>query len=97
MYDNNAKAYFAQLFEHKQGIETELGQQLTWAETPNKKQSKVYLRKSADLTDRDQWPEYQKWLLQNLERFHVIFSKHIKEWAIPEVAGNGALMLNVDG
>ena len=73
------KHYFGQLENQKTAIESEFGSPLVWAGCPGKKQSKMFVKRSADLDDRDQWPSYHEWLLKNLEKFHVIFAKRVKQ------------------
>jgi hypothetical protein len=78
MFDEYGKGYFAQLERDKAVIEAEFGGPLIWAETPGKKQSKIYLKRPANFDDRAQWPAYHEWLLQNLERLHAVFAKRVK-------------------
>lgn len=79
MHDEYAKSYFSQLELMKSEIEGEFGGPLIWAESPDKKQSKIYVKRPADFDDRLQWPAYNEWLLKNLESFHAVFAKRIKQ------------------
>jgi hypothetical protein len=79
MHNDLAKALFAQMLAAKGEIEAEFGAPLIWAETSGKKQSKIYVKRSADIDDRAQWPEYHTWLLQNLEKLHGVFAKRVKK------------------
>lgn len=78
MLDENAKSYFAQLEAQRAPIEAEFGGPLLWAEAPSKKQSKIYVKRSADFAHRSKWPEYHEWLLQQLEKLHSTFAKRVK-------------------
>ncbi len=78
MLDENAKSYFAQLEAQRTQIEAEFGGPLLWAEAPGKKQSKIYVKRSADFDQRSKWPEYHEWLLQQLEKLHSTFAKRVK-------------------
>ncbi len=80
MADDYEKGFFAQLESQKSAIEAEFGGPIVWAETPGKKQSKVFIKKTVNLEDREQWPAYHAWLLQNLEKFHAIFAKRAKQF-----------------
>jgi hypothetical protein len=50
-----------------------------WRELPGKKESHVVLRRSADPTRREDWPEQHDWLRDKLEAFHRVFGPRIKE------------------
>ncbi|MBL8851624.1 MAG: DUF4268 domain-containing protein [Planctomycetaceae bacterium] len=63
----------------KPQIEQELGHPIEWVESPGYKQSKVLVRRSVNLDIRGNWMEYCKWLLQNLEDFHRVFSGRAKQ------------------
>ena len=80
MADDYEKGFFAQLESQKSAIEAEFGGPIVWAETPGKKQSKVFIKKTVNLEDRDQWPAYHAWLLQYLEKFHAMFAKRAKQF-----------------
>ncbi len=56
MSDDYDKGFFAQLESQKSTIEVEFGGPIVWAKTPGKKQSKVFVKKTVDLEDREQWP-----------------------------------------
>lgn len=76
--DDPDKNYFNQLANEKVNIESEYGSSMNWAPSPGIKQSKVFVKCSANIDDRDKWPDYHTWLMENLERFHAIFSKRVK-------------------
>ncbi|MCE9552912.1 MAG: DUF4268 domain-containing protein [Planctomycetes bacterium] len=85
--DEFAKNYFGQLEVSKAVIEANFDGPLIWAETPNKKQSKIYVKRSANFDDRAEWPAYHEWLLKNLEKFTAVFAKRVKTLtAIPSEA-----------
>jgi hypothetical protein len=83
MQDGFAKNYFRQLETAKAAIEAEFGAPLIWAESPEKKQSKIFVKKSVDFNTREQWPGYHEWLLRNLEKFHGVFAKRVKQLVTP--------------
>jgi hypothetical protein len=45
---------------------------------PDKKSSYVSLRKQTDPNKEADWPEQQKWLLEQLEKFYRVFGPRIK-------------------
>jgi hypothetical protein len=77
--NDRSKSQFRQLAAMKGAIETELGHQIEWAESPDRKQSKVFVRRYVDLDDRSGWPEYCDWLLRNLEDFHRVFASRVRQ------------------
>ncbi|WP_165253142.1 DUF4268 domain-containing protein, partial [Paludisphaera soli] len=73
-----AKEHFRVLVRDRPAIESELGVGLQWSELPDKKQSNVTLRRSADPARREDWPEQHAWLLERLEAFQRVFGPRIK-------------------
>ena len=73
-----AKPHFHLLAGDRAEIESELGAELEWRELPGKKESHVVLRRSADPTRREDWPEQHAWLRDKLEMFHRVFGTRIK-------------------
>jgi hypothetical protein len=80
-----SKAEFAKLECEKAKIEDELGEPLTWHNPEDKRMCRIYLRKTALLTDRSRWPEYDAWLLDKLESLHRVFAPRVKQL---EVSGD---------
>lgn len=75
-----AKAHFKLLLSEKQAIETQIGFQLDWEELPNRKDSKITVRRNGiDPADRNNWPSQHKWLAETLEAFYRVFSARVKE------------------
>jgi hypothetical protein len=71
--DASAKVRFAALEEKKVEIEGRLGTSLTWYNPNNKNMCRIYVRTNADFTNRDLWPDQQKWLCENLDAFSKVF------------------------
>jgi hypothetical protein len=78
MQDDSDKSCITRLESMKPQIEAEYGGPINWSPSIGKKQSKVFVKKAVDLEDRNQWPTYHAWMLENLEKFHVIFAKRLK-------------------
>lgn len=74
----HSKAHFAQLEAQRDAIETELGEQLTWHNPPGKRMCRIFVRRSATLTDRGCWPEYHAWLLAKLAALHKAFAHRVR-------------------
>lgn len=66
------------LYESKDAIEREIGSPLRWNELTDKKSRISLARHDTDPSDRDQWPEQHRWLLETLEAFHRAFARRIK-------------------
>lgn len=76
----DAKPYFYLLEQEKEVIEDETGESLDWEEMPNKKQSRIALRRlQTDSSNRNNWDAQHNWLIEKLEAFHKAFSPRIKE------------------
>lgn len=74
----NSKAFFAQLEAQKKDIERELGEALTWHNPPGKRMCRIYVRRSAEVTDRPRWPEYHEWLRKKIESFQRVFGPRVQ-------------------
>lgn len=75
-----AKPHFHLLAKDRAAIEGEFGTSLEWRELPAGKESHVVLRRSdCDPSQRENWPEQHAWLQSNLEAFHKVFGRRIKE------------------
>lgn len=79
MLADSDKSYFAQISHDRAAIENEFGGPIVWAESVGKKQSKLFVKRTVDLDDRNRWPSYHDWLLKNLEKFHAVFAKRVKQ------------------
>ena len=78
IYIPDSKWLFSALFENKESIENELSEQLVLEELPEKKASRIKLISSGDLSNQDNWEQYNTWLLENVLRFQTVFNKYIK-------------------
>ena len=78
IYIPNSKELFFGLESIKDIILQETGLQLEWYELPKKKASRIKALKEIQISDTTQWENYFAWLLERVEIFHKVFSKHIK-------------------
>lgn len=75
----HAKAYYHQLYQHKEAIETDLGDSLKWEELPQKKSSTITLHNlTLDPNNRAQWMQQHAWLCAKLKAFMNVFAQRIK-------------------
>jgi len=79
----DAKAYYARLEAGRGDIEQELGVPVTWYNPAETRQAKVYIRKAADIKNRQAWPTYFEWLKSNLELFHTVFAERVRTLRLP--------------
>ncbi len=79
MSDNNSKKYFALLDAQKDEIERSFGQPLVWYNPPNKKMSRIFIRRSSDFLNSGKWTEQHEWLRLNLEKMHQVFAPIVKQ------------------
>lgn len=87
MTDEFAKSYFAQLCEFKEELHQEIQEPLAWYNPDGKRICRIYLRRAADLYDRERWPEYVDWLRERLGRLHAAFGPRVKSLnAVPSFA-----------
>lgn len=74
----NAQHVFTILAAEKDKIEAEIGEKLSWDNVPEKDRYRIYVRKQADLDDRNAWPQQHEWLKKNLEAFQRVLGPRIK-------------------
>jgi hypothetical protein len=77
-HPQHAKAWFAQL-KADAAIEKELGEALTWHDSPHGRACRIFLRRPANLRDRKDWPAQHGWMQQKLEALHRVFSLRAKQ------------------
>jgi hypothetical protein len=84
--DNSAKAHFQSLLADKEDIERQAGLKLDWEELPNRKESKITIRKvGVDPTNRADWPVQHEWLANMLECFYRVFAPRVKALEVEEL------------
>jgi len=82
--NESAKQYFRLLQGHREQIENEIGEELTWRNPEDKRMCRIYVRKPVDISEREAWPEMQKWLKEKLELFDKVFRPRIKNLVLEE-------------
>ena len=68
----------AQLEQQKEAIHKEMGMDLTWNPHPEKKDKVVGTARTANLTRRDEWPEYLDWMTTTVTAFRKAFQNRIR-------------------
>jgi len=68
---------FAELKRSKPELERELTSELVWYNPENARRCTISVRKSVDLQEQEAWPQYHKWLFENLERFLTVFAARL--------------------
>ncbi|MBE9029921.1 DUF4268 domain-containing protein [filamentous cyanobacterium LEGE 11480] len=76
---NQAQLCFDFFHKQQKQLEAEFGEALIWDSLPDRKSCLIYVRKSVDLNNRDDWDTQHAWLTQKLEKLHMIFSGRIKK------------------
>jgi hypothetical protein len=74
---NDDKELFKSLYSHKDEIESVMGMKLDWRELPEKKASRVVIEKSAELDNRDKWPEQFDWEMDVCLKMKKAFKKYL--------------------
>lgn len=74
----NTAPWFAQLLAEKDEIERELGEPLVWYDPPNARVCRIYLRKTADIQNAEDWANQHLWLREKLEALHRVFYARAK-------------------
>ncbi len=75
----NAQAFFYELSQSKEEIETELGYEVEWKPLFNRQTCKVALYQTGfQLSEKGRWGEYQDWMIARLEDFNRVFRPRVK-------------------
>lgn len=76
-YINDDKDLFRMLYGHKEEIEAEVGEELDWRELPEKKASRILIKRNANLTDEQDWPQQFEWVMDKLVKIKKAFKKYL--------------------
>ncbi len=78
VYIPNNKELYAKLFEQKEAIEQELGENPEWMELPEKKASRIKVSTSGDFNKIKDWEDYFEWMLRKAEKFQAVFPRYLR-------------------
>lgn len=92
----DSKAHFHLLARDRLTIEEQIGKALDWRERTTVAESQIVLHwRGCDLNQRSLWPEYQRWMVENLEKFKLVLGPRIRllkaEEYIPKEAGESGV------
>ena len=77
VYISDDKDLFHSLESNKSAIESDFGGYLDWQPLPDKKASRVQIKKDVELENRDKWNEQFDWLVDIMLRMKKAFKKYI--------------------
>lgn len=77
-FDKNSKAFFAILERKKDEIEADLGEPLTWYNPQEAQVCRIFLQKTADISQRQDWDNQHAWLKEKLESLHRVFAPRVR-------------------
>lgn len=77
VYINDDKDLFHTLFENKEIIEAEIGFKLDWRELPEKKASRILVKKEVALSDKTKWSEQFDWIMVSMIKIKQSFKKYL--------------------
>ena len=80
---STAKANYEKLLAQKDELETALreagvAEELQWHNPDNAQQCRLFVRRDADLENRDDWASQQRWLLNRAEAFLQVFGPIVR-------------------
>jgi hypothetical protein len=84
-----AAAALQQLLEAKEAIEKDIGNPLVWDPNPEATDKVIAISREADLSRKDKWPEYLKWLVDMTVRFRRVFGPRVKALDLPGTPSEG--------
>lgn len=75
----DADTHFSLLRDDCEAIEREMDAKLAWEELPNKKESRIALRRDVgDPSDRTTWTDQHEWLCEQIDKLHRVFAPRVK-------------------
>lgn len=79
MVSRESKEQFEALIADRKDVEAVLGEPLTWYNPDNARVCRIYVRRAANIEDKDDWPSQHKWLLEKLEKLRSTFADRIAQ------------------
>ena len=77
LYIVDDKQLFKLLHDHKAEFEEVVGCQLDWRELPEKKASRILIRKDVNFDNRDQWPEQFDWIIEKTLKLKQAYKQNV--------------------
>jgi len=75
------KFIFDELLKHKDSIEQTASHELEWMRLDNKKSCRIQFTKTADGYNKDLWPEWTEWLIQEMTKLEKALKQPLAEAA----------------
>ena len=80
LYISNDQQLYETLEKDMIEIEKDIGQKLIWQPLPGRSASRISLRKNeCEIDTKNEWSEYQDWIIENLEKFYHVFNKRLQD------------------
>jgi len=74
------KKIFDYFYKHKDQIEKEFGDKLTWERMENNITSRIKFQKDGfNYYNKESWPEINNFMIDSAERMHRVFKKQVRE------------------
>ena len=80
LWISDSKEFFNYLYEIKDEIESELGYEVEWNSSENRKSSNITIIKKTDVHDESKWEENIKWQLTKASEFYNVFADRVKNF-----------------
>ena len=77
IYVPDNKLIYAKLYARREEIEAKLGFDLEWKELPDKKASRILVRRAGDIHDPEKSQELVAWMVKTADTFAQIFPKYL--------------------
>lgn len=61
------------LEDHRSEIEQQIDQDVQWSNPEGTQRKRIVVRRDAEVENRENWDEYQNWLLEYVKKFHDVF------------------------
>ena len=79
IYIISDQSIFEYFDQDKDKIESELGEKLEWQPRPEKKASRIIIKRNNSVLENEkEWGHYISWSIDKLEKFHNIFGTRLK-------------------
>lgn len=77
--DSKARpAWFEELQNDREDIDSEYGDGLVWEERPDLKHSRILVSQDIDMTDKGNWPSVFEWMLEHMTKMKDVFRSRVK-------------------
>ena len=76
------KELFEYLYESKEDIESEMGEELNWIKSESKKSSQIRSIKKINISDETKWDESIKWQLDMASKFYDVVGDRIRQFKL---------------